>query len=267
MDMSKMARISADDLALRPDVSLARLERQASLRDTINAGMKGLDQAVSSYALDEYYDKALGLVLSGKARDAFNLAAEDDATRDLYGRNTFGQSCLLARRLVEAGTRVVEVNWPKVANSDNHSWDVHTGLSKRMKDQSAPMLDAGLSGLITDLDRRGLLDETLVVAVGEFGRSPKRGLSTSGNNNSDDGRDHWPYCYTAVIAGAGIKKGYVHGESDATASSPKSDPVHPGELLATIYHAVGLNPRQMVYNHLNQPREMVKADAVSALFA
>ncbi|MGC1274818.1 MAG: DUF1501 domain-containing protein [Planctomycetaceae bacterium] len=267
MDMAKMDKISAEDLSLRPEVSLARLERRATLRDSINAGMKGLDKAVESYALDEYYDKALGLVLSGKARDAFNLAAEDAATRELYGKNTFGQSCLLARRLVEAGTRVVEVNWPKVANSDNHSWDVHTGLSKRMKDQAAPMLDAGLSGLITDLDRRGLLDETLVVAVGEFGRSPKRGLSTSGNQNSDDGRDHWPYCYTAVIAGAGIKKGYVHGESDATASAPKSNPVHPGELLATIYHAVGLNPRRMVYNHLNQPREMVKGDVVSALFA
>ncbi len=112
--------------------------------------------------------------------------------------NTFGQSCLLARRLIEAGTRFVEVNWPKVANSDNHSWDVHVGLSNRMKNQSAPMLDAGLSALITDLDERGLLEETLVVAVGEFGRSPQRGVSTSGNDNQDDGRDHWPYCYTAV---------------------------------------------------------------------
>lgn len=267
MDMAKMDRVAADDLGVRPDVSLARLERRASLRDTINAGMPALDKAVASYALDEYYDKALGLVLSGKAREAFNLSSESDETRELYGKNTFGQSCLLARRLVEAGTRVVEVNWPKVANSDNHSFDVHTGLSNRMKDQSAPMLDAGLSGLITDLDQRGLLEDTLVVAVGEFGRSPKRGVSTSGNGNSDDGRDHWPYCYTAVVAGAGIKRGYVHGESDATASSPKSDPVHPGELLATIYHAVGLNPRRTVYNHLNQPREMVKGDAVTALFA
>lgn len=267
MDMAKMDKISAEDLSLRPEVSLSRLERRASLRDTINAGMKGLDKAVESYALDEYYDKALGLVLSGKARDAFDLDAEDATTRELYGNNTFGQSCLLARRLVEAGTRVVEVNWPKVANSDKHSFDVHTGLSNRMKDQAAPMLDAALTGLITDLDQRGLLDETLVVAVGEFGRSPKRGLSTSGNVNSDDGRDHWPYCYTGVIAGAGIKRGYVHGESDATASAPRSNPVHPGELLATIYHAVGLNPRQMVYNHLNQPREMVKGDAVTALFA
>src|SRR5260221_12249955 len=112
--------------------------------------------------------------------------------RDRYSRNTFGQSLVLARRLIEAGTRVVEVNWPKVANSDNHSWDVHQGLPDRMKRQSAPMLDAGLSGLIADMDERGLLAETLVICVGEFGRSPQRGASTSGNGNSADGREHWP---------------------------------------------------------------------------
>jgi uncharacterized protein (DUF1501 family) len=169
--------------------------------------------------------------------------------------------------LVEAGTRFVEVNWPKVANSDNHSWDVHVGLSKRMKEQAGPMLDAGLSALISDLDERGLLAETLVVAVGEFGRSPKRGVSTSGNSNSDDGRDHWPYCYTAVIAGAGVRRGHVHGKSDKTASSPLENPVHPTELLATIYHSVGIDPQTIVYNHLNQPRELVKADAVTSLMA
>jgi uncharacterized protein (DUF1501 family) len=141
------------------------------------------------------------------------------------------------------------------------------GLTKRMKQQSGPMLDQGLSALVTDLDSRGLLDETLLVAVGEFGRSPQKGVSTSGNNNSADGRDHWPYCYTACIAGAGIKRGYVHGKSDKTASSPVEDPVHPGELLATIYHACGIDPETIVYNHLNQPRELVKAKAVSALFA
>jgi uncharacterized protein (DUF1501 family) len=135
-----------------------------------------------------------------------------------------------------------------------------------MKTQSAPMLDAGLASLIADLDDRGLLEETLVVAVGEFGRSPQRGVSTSGNGNSDDGRDHWPYCYTACVAGAGIKRGSVYGKSDKTASAPLEDPVHPTQLLATIYHAVGLNPQTIVYNHLNQPREMVKAEAVTSLY-
>lgn len=265
MDMRKMDRIRVDDLALRKDVSLERLERRARLRDRINAGMKTLDAATKNYALDQYYEKALGLVLSGKAREAFNLEAEPAALREKYGKNTFGQSCLLARRLIEAGTRVVEVNWPKIANSDQHSWDTHTGHHKRIKEQASPMLDVGVSALLEDLDERGLLESTLVVVVGEFGRSPKRGVSTSGNRNDATGRDHWPYCYTGLVAGGGVKRGLVYGKSDRTASSPTDDPVHPTELLATIYHCVGINPRTTVYNHLGQPREMVKADAIRGI--
>jgi hypothetical protein len=267
MDMSKMNKIKVDDLKLRPEVFSVRLQRRAKLRDLLNQQMPAINKAVESYELDEYYDRALSLIVSGRARQAFDLASESSDTRDLYGRNTFGQSCLLARRLVEAGTRVVEVIWPKVANSDNHSWDHHNGLSKRMKTQSGPMLDGGLSALITDLDDRGMLDDTLVVAVGEFGRSPQRGVSTSGNSNTDDGRDHWPYCYTAVMAGAGVRRGYVHGKSDKTASAPLEDPVHPAEILATIYHSFGIDPETLVYNHLNQPRELVKAAALTRLMA
>jgi uncharacterized protein (DUF1501 family) len=267
MDLAKMDRIKIDDLKLRPEVSSGRLERRARLRDVIANGMPALEKATAKYDLDEYYGKALGLVISGRARNAFDLSKESDAMRERYGRNTFGQCCLLARRLIEAGTRFVEVNWPKVANSDNHSWDVHVDLSKRMKTQSGPMLDAGLSALIADLDERGLLSETLVLAVGEFGRSPQRGVSTSGNENKDDGRDHWPYCYTACIAGAGVKRGYVHGKSDKTASAPLEHPVHPTELLATIYHSVGINPATIVYNHLNQPRELVQGEVIHGVLA
>jgi hypothetical protein len=266
MDMNKMDRIRIDDLQLPGDVFSIRLQRRARLRDSLKAGLGAIDKAVAEYRLDDYYDRAVSLVASDRAREAFNLDRESAATRDMYGRNTFGQCCLLARRLVEAGTRVVEVVWPKVANSDNHSWDHHVGLTDRMKRQSAPMLDAGLSGLIADLDQRGLLAETLLVAIGEFGRSPQKGVSTSGNTNSADGRDHWPYCYTAVIAGAGIRRGYVHGKSDRTGSAPLEDPVHPGEVLATIYHSFGIDPKMIVYNHLNQPRELVVADPVSKLF-
>lgn len=267
MDMSKMSKIKVDDLQLRPDVFSLRLQRRAKLRNALTDQMPIIEKAVENYNLDEYYDKALNLIVSGRARNAFNLDAESDALRDKYGRNTFGQSCLLARRLVEAGTKVVEVVWPKVANSDNHSWDHHSGLPKRMQDQSGPMLDAGLSALFADLDSSGLLDETLVVAIGEFGRSPEMGVSTSGNNNSADGRDHWPYCYTSIIGGAGIKRGYVHGKSDKTGSAPLDSPVHPTEILATIYHAMGIDPQSIVFNHLNQPRELVKADIVETLFA
>jgi hypothetical protein len=265
MDMKKMDRVKTDDLKLRQEVSSNRLSRRAKLRDVLNEGMPALDKATAKYSLGEYYEKALGLVISGRARNAFDLSKEDDKLREQYGKNTFGQSLLLARRLIEAGTRVVEVVWPKVANSDNHSWDVHSGLSARMKNQSAPMLDAGLSSLLEDMDQRGLLKETLVVAVGEFGRSPQRGVSTSGNENSDDGRDHWPYCYTGVIAGAGVKRGLVYGKSDKTGSAPLENPVHPRDLLATIYHSIGLNPATLVYNHLNQPRELVQGEVVTGI--
>jgi uncharacterized protein (DUF1501 family) len=267
LDLGKMDRIKIDDLQLRPDLFSLRLQRRARLRDTLSNQMPALEKAVADMSLDQYYSQALNLIASGKARDAFALDREPDVMRDRYGRNTFGQSCLLARRLLEAGTRVVEVIWPKVANSDNHSWDHHVGLTERMKNKSGPMLDQGLSALFDDLDSSGLLDETLVVALGEFGRSPEKGVSTSGNGNSADGRDHWPYCYTAVVGGAGIKRGYVHGNSDKTGSSPADSPVHPTELLATIYHAMGIDPETIVYNHLNQPRELVKAKPVTQLFA
>ena len=267
MDMKKMARIKIDDLQLPDEVFSARLRRRAKLRDLVNKQMPKIDKAVKSFKLDEHYSKALDLVMSGRARKAFAIEEESEKMRESYGRNTFGDSLLLARRLVQAGTRVVEVIWPKVANSDNHSWDQHVDLSKRMKNQSGPMFDAGVSGLIEDLDERGMLDETMVVVIGEFGRSPQRGVSTSGNNNSSDGRDHWPYCYTGLVAGAGTKRGFVYGKSDKTASAPLENPVHPGELLASIYHAFGIDPETMVMNHLNQPRELVKAHPVSAIFA
>jgi uncharacterized protein (DUF1501 family) len=267
MDMKKMDKIRVDDLKLPPEVFALRLKRRAQLRDAIEQAMPDIDKAVQNYNLDDYYKRALELIISGRARNAFDLTQEPDKMRDSYGRNTFGQSCLLARRLIEAGTRVVEVIWPKVANSDNHSWDHHVDLTKRMRDQSGPMLDKGLAALFADLDSRGLLKETLVVVIGEFGRSPQKGVSTSGNQNSADGRDHWPYCYTSIVAGAGIKRGYVHGKSDKTGSSPTEDPVHPTEILATMYHAFGIDPETIVFNHLKQPRELVKAKAVTKLFA
>ena len=272
MDMTKMDRIKVDDLQLRPEVSSSRLERRARLRQLIDQGMPDVERATAKYDLDSYYDKALGLILSGRARDAFDLKKEPAAMRDMYGRNTWGQSCLLARRLVEAGTRVVEVIWPKVANSDNHSWDMHVDLTKRAKKPggcrcSTPRW-AGFDRR-HGLFRCGLLNDTLVVAAR---RTPAvhrcRGLSTSGTGGHSDG---WaitrPYCYTACLAGAGIKRGFVYGKSDKTASGPLENPVHPTELLATIYHAIGLDPATIIYNHLNQPREMVKGSPVLGLFA
>ena len=192
--------------------------------------------------------------------------------RDLYGRNTFGQSCLLlARRLVEAGTRVVEVIWPKVANSDNHSWDHHTDLTKRMKNSVRPHVGCqGLSGID---HRLGFSGECWTKRCwwpwANSAARPQRGISTSGNSEiAQTGATTGPIVIRPCVAGAGIKRGYVHGKSDKTASSPHwKIPSIRASSWPAIYHAFGIDPETIVYNHLNQPRELVKAQAVTKLFA
>ncbi len=260
--------IKLDDLTLRKGVSKERLERRATLLRSVEDQMPDMEKAVEKYALDSYYRKAFDLVSSGRARNAFDLAQEPDKLRDRYGRHTFGQGLLLARRLIEAGTRFVQVNWPAVANGNPtvDAWDTHAANFAPLRNLHCPKLDSGLSALLEDMEQRGMLKETMVIAIGEFGRSPRLGVSTSGNGNAPDGRDHWPYCYTSLIAGAGIRRGALYGKSDATASSPAENPVHPIQILATVYHALGIDPHTIVYNHLNQPRELVQAEPVTALF-
>jgi hypothetical protein len=261
--------IKTEDLALRKEVSPDRLKDRFELLKGINESMPDLEKALKSAAVDEYYGKAYDLVLSGKARDAFDLTKEPDKARERYGMHTFGQGLLLSRRLIEAGTRFVQMNWPSVANGnpETDSWDTHASNFGPLKNLHCPKLDRGLSALLDDMDQRGLLKETLVVAIGEFGRSPRIGVSTSGNSNAPDGRDHWPYCYSAVVAGCGIARAAQYGESDPTGSSPKSKPVHPNDLLATVYYALGIDPDMVVLNHLNQPRELVKGKIVSDLWS
>jgi uncharacterized protein (DUF1501 family) len=261
--------IKTEDLSLRKEISPERLKDRFELLKGINGSMPDLEKALKSQAIDEYYGKAFDLVLSGKARDAFDLTKETDKMRERYGLTTFGQGLLLSRRLIEAGTRFVQMNWPSVANgnAETDSWDTHASNFNPLKNLHCPKLDRGLSALLDDMNDRGLLKETLVIAIGEFGRSPRIGVSTSGNSNAPDGRDHWPYCYSAVVAGCGIARGAQYGESDATASSPKNKPVHPNDLLATTYYALGIDPDMVVYNHLNQPRELVKGKIVTDLWS
>jgi len=261
--------IKTEDLSLRKEVPPERLKDRFELLKGINDSMPDLEKALKSQAIDEYYAKAFDLVLSGKARDAFDLSKEPDQVRERYGLTTFGQGMLLSRRLIEAGTRFVQMNWPAVANGNPEvdSWDTHAANFAPLKNLHCPKLDRGLSALLEDMDARGLLKETLVVAVGEFGRSPRIGVSTSGNSNAPDGRDHWPYCYSALVAGCGIARGAQYGESDQTASSPKDKPMHPNDLLATTYYALGIDPDLIVLNHLNQPRELVKGKLVAELWS
>src|SRR5437016_5446692 len=214
--------IKLDDLTMRKDVNKERLQRRANLLKQVESSMPDMDKAVENYALDRYYQKAFDLVSSGRARDAFDLTKEPEKLRDRYGRHTFGQGLLLARRLIEAGTRFVQVNWPAVANGNPtvDAWDTHAANFGPLRNLHCPKLDSGLPALLEDLDQRGMLEDTIVLAIGEFGRSPKLGVSTSGNTNGPDGRDHWPYCYTGVMAGGPIARGAVYGKSYATGSSP-----------------------------------------------
>ncbi|MEX2215614.1 MAG: DUF1501 domain-containing protein [Phycisphaeraceae bacterium] len=261
-------KVNLTDLTLRQDVSKERLARRQSILEKVNTAMPDMARAVEQSAVNQYYHKAFDLLLSGRARNAFDLDKESKETRDMYGRHTFGQSCLLARRLIEAGTKVVQVNWPAVANGNPQvdAWDTHADNFGPLKNLHCPKLDSGISSLLKELEERGLLKETLVVALGEFGRSPRMGVSTSGNGNAAKGRDHWPYCYTALMAGAGVARGSIYGKSDETGSSPVEKPVHPTEILATVYHALGINPHTLVMNHLNQPRELVQSDPVTGVF-
>ena len=262
-------KITLEDLSLRKEIPPERLKDRFELLKGINGSMPELEKALNKSAVDEYYGKAYDLVLCGKARDAMDLTKEPDKVRERYGMHTFGQGTLMARRLIEAGTRFVQVNWPSVANGDPEktAWDTHAANFGSAEESALPEARPVLSALLEDMDQRGMLKETLVVAIGEFGRSPRMGVCTSGNSNSPDGRDHWPYCYSGVVAGAGIARGMQYGESDATASSPKEKPVHPNDLLATIYYALGIDPDMEIRNHLNQPRELVKGKIVTDLFA
>jgi hypothetical protein len=261
--------IRTDDLSLQAGLTPERFKNRAELRDLVKQSMESIDKQVAGWALDEYYQKAFNLILSGRAKKAFDLSAEPANLRDKYGRHTFGQSLLLARRLIESGSRFVQVNWPAVANGDpnNDAWDCHAGILKPVRDLHGPKLDSGLSSLIEDLHERGMLKDTMVVAIGEFGRSPRMGVSTSGNGNAPDGRDHWPYCYSAIITGGGIPGGKMYGKSDGHGSAPTDSPVHPIELLATIYHSLGIDPATEVMNDLNQPRPLVDAKPVLGLFS
>ncbi len=237
MDMNKMDRIKIDDLQLAPrSVAAPAGAPGPPARRRSTRACPPIDKATAKYDLDEYYGKALGLVISGRARDAFDLASEADAMRERYGRNTFGQSCLLARRLIEAGTRFVEVIWPKVANSDNHSWDVHAGLSQRMKNQAGPMLDAGPVGP----DCRSGPARPAGRDAGRGGRRVRPQPAARREHLGQQQQRRRPRSLAlllhGVVAGAGIKRGFVYGKSDKTGFGPLENPVHPRELLATIYH-------------------------------
>ena len=254
-DPTKPLRV--DGLALPSDVTSVRLQGRRELRAKIVA-----ERPMADANFDPYFEKAASLVESTKALAAFRLEDEPQGIRERYGLTRFGQSCLLARRLVEAGTRFVQVNWPARADQEpgpgpDGSWDTHRNNFPILRDHRAPVFDLTMSALVSDLAQRGLLESTLVVAIGEFGRSPRIGAATT-NNVGPGGRDHWPHCYSFLIAGGGVRGGQAYGESDKHGAYPKQDPVHPWDMIATLYHLLGI-PADMEYRDtLDRPRRLVQ---------
>lgn len=243
-------------LAPQRDMNAERLDGRRALHVGLGVHFEKLAEQAAARNLGDHYERAYALLGTAAAKKAFDLAQEPPAVRDRYGRNRHGQSVLLARRLVENGVRLVLVNDAE-ENGQNKVWDTHGDGFKTMR-KHLPETDAAVASLLEDLRDRGLLDTTLVVWMGEFGRSPK--VDRGG------GRDHWPDCYSLVLAGGGIQGGRVHGSSDSQAAYPRDNACTPEDIHATIYHALGLPPETMLYDALTRPHPLVNGKPLSPLF-
>jgi hypothetical protein len=221
-------------------VDSGRLDDRRRLLARMYRAGGALEAAAGQRDLDGFTRKAYELLASDASRSAFDLDREPEKVRDAYGRAPFAQNCLLARRLVEAGVPLVTVY-----SFGNRDWDTHGGNFKALKETLLPPTDRGLSALLNDLESRGLLDETLVVWMGDMGRTPKI--------NREAGRDHWSFCYSIVLAGGGVRGGQVYGASDRSAAYPSTNPVSPADVAATIYHCLGIDPRTDVTDQQGRP--------------
>jgi len=237
----------------------SRLYRRQSLLSQVQEGLGHLNDQPLGRDVDAYYEKAFGLLTSAHTREACDLSKEPPAIRERYGMHHMGQSFLLARRLVEAGVRLVTVTWgPNSGSDSNQCWDTHRRNHHFLKNSLLPPTDRGLAALVEDLHQRGMLEETLVVAMGEFGRTPQI--------NRDAGRDHWPSVYSIMMAGGGIRGGAVYGESDASAAFPKTDAVTPEDIAATIYHALGVRPETEIHDLEDRPHPVALGQPIHPLF-
>jgi Protein of unknown function (DUF1501) len=245
------------ELELPAGLTMADLEHRESLLGLVNAQSAATEARAADGSLDPYYERAFAILHSPEVRRSLDISQETAITRDRYGRTTHGQSVLLARRLVESGVRFVSV-YDKVTNGlDN--WDTHVNNFGRLKDQLLPPTDMAFSALVEDLAERGMLDSTLVVWIGEFGRTPRI--------NKDGGRDHWPDCFSVCLAGGGVRGGSVYGASDKIGGRPEIDAVSPGDLAATIFWRFGVDPAQQIYDSAGRPYRLAEGEPIRRLFA
>jgi uncharacterized protein (DUF1501 family) len=251
------ADFRVEGLLPQPGLGLDRFAERRALLAAVDDQCRQLDEIAEANDLDAYYQAAFDLVTSRETRTAFDIALEPESLRDRYGRNAFGQSCLLARRLVEAGVRLVQVNASGSLFGD-YGWDTHSDNFNHLQKKLLPRFDPGLAALLDDLEDRGLLDDTLVVAMGEFGRTPAISRIA--------GRDHWPHCYSVLLAGAGIRRGYQHGRSDRQGAWPAEDPVAPEDLVATLYASLGIDPACLIHDATGREHTLVKGRVLDQLF-
>lgn len=230
------------ELGLGQLVGTDRLLERRGLLEQMNR-QPGQRETGSAKTMDSYYEKAFSVLSSGKTRDAFDINSEPAAIRERYGRNRFGQSVLLGRRLVEAGVRLVHVNWIRILEQ---GWDTHNDNFNALKNKLLPPADMALAALFDDMTASGLIKDTLVIVMGEFGRSPKI-------TKSNSGREHWPSVFTILMAGAGLPVGRHYGASDKDGGYPLEKPITPGQLAATIFHALGIDPESEVTTTLDRP--------------
>ncbi len=253
------------ELSLPAHISPRRLENRREVMNLIDRSTELLEISARARGIDAHYQRALNMLTSRTFRRAFDLSQEPNNTRERYGRTTYGQGCLLARRLVEAGVKFVTVYFaPNIGGQDFlGGWDTHGFNSKPMypilNNYLMPITDQTLPTLLEDLDNRGLLDDTLVIWMGEFGRSPRI--------NNIAGRDHWPQCYTVLLAGGGVRRGFVYGSSDRIGAYPAANAVRPEDLAATVYSLLGIDPHAEMRDAFNRPFPISSGSVIEGILS
>ncbi len=271
-DVSK-DRIAVPSLIPHVDLPPVRLEARRSLLASVESEMRLLEGHQTMLDRQDLYQQAFEMLARPEAREAFDLSEEPEALRDRYGRNRSGQACLLARRLVEAGVPLITVIWSHSNrgqdkapdNTDSYGWDNHNDIFYGLKNHLLPRFDQGFSALIEDLDQRGMLEDTLVICMGEFGRAPLVALEPR-FAGATPGRKHWSWVYSIAMAGAGVQRGAVVGASDQRGAYPIEQAYGPWDVVATMFSALGINPEQHYFDLLNRPIRISDGQLMRAIY-
>jgi uncharacterized protein (DUF1501 family) len=249
-------KVKIEALTSSDDLTTLRLSGRRELLAQFDQARRLFDHSPQIRDLNAYYQRAFSLITSDRTRAAFDLAAEPKLTRERYGQTEFGQRCLLARRLAESGVPMINVSY---CHTPQGSWDTHSQNFRQMKDSLAPTFDTAFAALIQDLSERGMLDDTLVFVNAEFGRTPAI--------NKSAGRDHWPWVYSLVLAGAGVKAGVTYGASDESAAYPVDRPHDPKDMAATIYHLLGVDPNTVLHDNTGRPQQLIIGHPIESILS